>query len=67
MFNARSGLVLDDEIAFPSGLPSGSPLQQIGRLHAQRDGQRLDVVDREVDEPGLDLTDVRLVEIGELG
>jgi hypothetical protein len=31
------------------------------------DGQRLDVVECEVDEPGLDLADMRLVKIGEFG
>src|ERR1700681_730112 len=47
--------------------PSDSRLQQIGGLHAQCDGQRLDVVECDVDEPGFDLADMRLVEISELG
>jgi hypothetical protein len=47
--------------------PSTRRLQQIGGFDTQRDSQRLDVVESEVDEPGLDLADVRLVKIGELG
>jgi len=47
--------------------PLDGRLKQVRWLHAQRYGQRLDVIEREVDEPSLDLTDMRLVEIGELG
>jgi hypothetical protein len=39
--------------------PSDGRLQQIGALHTERDGQRLDVVECEVDEPGLDLAGMR--------
>lgn len=41
--------------------PSAGRLQQIGRFDTQRDGQGLDVVECEIDEPCLDLADMWLV------
>jgi len=47
--------------------PSAGRLQQIGRFDTQRDGQGLDVVECEIDEPCLDLADMWLVKISEFG
>jgi hypothetical protein len=59
--------VIEDHRTDRTATPSAGRLQQIGGLHTQCDGQRLDVVECDVDEPGFDLADMRLVEISELG
>ncbi len=74
-YGARNAGTIEGSTYFPAGSSTAFPkrfrlarrFQQIGGLNAQRYSQRLDVIECEVNKPGLDLADMRLIEFGQLG